>query len=173
MEPLDSPFDLPRVPDEFLAQPHGSGVLEVCTSGLDDRHEFLGLVLQGRLKMGHCGKEAVVNGAQGGDVYRGRNYVIGGLADVHVVIWMHGIARTTLASKHLDRAIGDHLVGVHVRRGARSGLEDIHDKLVVMHTVGYLCRCLTYGVCKVLVEQSQIGVHLRRCELDLAYSPNE
>ena len=90
-----------------------------------------------------------------------------------MVVRVDGVTGAAFAAEHLDCAVGDHLVGVHVGRGAGAGLEDVDDELVVVPAVGYLGRGLADGVGEVLVEQTEIGVDLGRRELDLADSANE
>ena len=173
LKPLDTTLDLSGIADELLAQPNGCRVLEMRPTGLDHRHELITLVLQCGFEVGHRGEEAVVDGAQGRDVNRSGDHVVGGLPDVHVVVRVHGITGTAVASQHFDSAIGDHLVCVHIGRCAGTGLEDIDNELVVVPAVCDLRCRLTDGVGKVLVEQSEIGVDLGRRELDLADSLNE
>ena len=66
-----------------------------------------------------------------GDVHRGRERVVGRLAPVDVVVRVHRRLRPTLAAGELDRAVGDHLVGVHVDLRARPGLEHDEREVVV------------------------------------------
>ena len=80
------------------------------------------------------------------------------LAHVDVVVRVHVLAR--------ERR--DHLVGVHVRRGARAGLEDV-DRELVVELAG---RDPVAGGGDPLgllrVEQPELGVHARRGGLDPA-----
>ena len=167
LEPLDSTLDLPRVAHELLPQPDGCRVLQMSPSGLDDRHELTALVPQRRIEVGHRGEKAVLNGAQGGNVNRRGDHVVGRLPDVHVIVRVDGVPRASLATQHLNRAVRYHLIGVHVCRGTGTRLEDIDHELVVVPALCNLCRRLADGVRKVLVEQSQIRVDLGRGQLDL------
>ncbi len=65
------------------------------------------------------------------DMHDRRETVIGGLAVVYVVVWVNRIFAPHHAAGKLDRAVGDHLIGVHVALGARTGLEDHERKLRV------------------------------------------
>ncbi len=63
-----------------------------------------------------------------GDVHGRRDDVVGRLAHVHVIV-RDGPA--VAAAARARGAIGDHLVGVHVGRGARAGLEHVDDEVRV------------------------------------------
>ena len=65
------------------------------------------------------------------DVHRGREGVVGGLRPVDVVVGVHGRLAAQHAAGHLDGAVGDHLVGVHVGLGARAGLPHAQREVVV------------------------------------------
>lgn len=46
------------------------------------------------------------------------------LDGLHGIVGVHGGLGAHGAARDLDGAVGDNLVGVHVRLGARTGLED-------------------------------------------------
>ena len=60
----------------------------------------------------------------------------------------------------------DHLVGVHVRRGAGAGLEDVDRELVVQLAGGDAVGGLGDPGCLVGVEQAELAVHARGGGLD-------
>ena len=92
----------------------------------------LAAVVQGR-------QQLLVDGQGHGHVDRRGKDVVGALAHVHVIVGMDGLrGGEAIAAAQLDGPIGDHLVDVHVGRGARAGLKDIHRKLVVEASVGHL-----------------------------------
>src|SRR5690349_23380504 len=55
---------------------------------------------------------------QRGQADGGRDHVVGGLRHVDVIVGMHRLVRAALPAQQLVRAIGEHLVTVHVVRGA-------------------------------------------------------
>ena len=61
---------------------------------------------------------------EGCEVHRRREHVVGALPHVHVVVGVHAL---DLAARH----IGDDLIGIHVGRRPRTGLEHVHRELVV------------------------------------------
>ena len=81
-----------------------------------------------------CHRRRYVNG--------GGNHVVGALLHVDVGIGMDGLFSAPFPGGDFIRPAGDHLVGVHVGRGARPGLENIdHElriKLPVNHILGGL-----------------------------------
>ena len=89
--------------------------------------------------------EMVNDSVEGGEMNGGGDDVITGLAAVDVVIGMHGFI-TAFAAEDFNRAIGDDLVGIHVRGSAGAGLENIHDKLVVPFAVNHFLRSVLDGL---------------------------
>ena len=114
--------DLRRVAAELLAQRDRHGVHQVGATGLDDVRELVRLGLQRRLQPLERRQQLRAHLAQRRQVHRRREHVVGGLAHVDVVVRVHAALGE----------VGDHLVRVHVRRGARAGLEDVDRELVVV-----------------------------------------
>ena len=86
------------------------------------------------------GRQQLLADAQGhGDVDRRGKNVVGALPHVHVIVGVDGLSvGEAIAAAKFDGPIGDHLVDVHVGRGAGAGLKDIDGKLVVEAAVGHL-----------------------------------
>ena len=80
------------------------------------------------------------------DVDGSRDHIVGALAHVDVIIGMHRIAQL------LGGEMGDHFIGIHVGAGARTGLEHINGKLIVMFAVGDLFRTLLDGGCDLSIK---------------------
>jgi hypothetical protein len=91
-------------------------------------------------------------------VHSRREHVVRGLAQVDVVVGVH-------APTGQGR---DHLVGVHVRRGARAGLEHVDRELVVVLSGRDRIRRRGDPLGQALVEQPQRRVHPRGGTLDPA-----
>ncbi len=87
-----------------------------------------------------------------------REDVVRRLAHVHVVVGVDALAGQR----------GDHLVGVHVRRGAGAGLEDVDRELVVQLAAGDAVGGGSDPVGLVAVEQAEVGVHVGGGALDPA-----
>src|ERR1700758_2636665 len=80
-----------------------------------------------------------------GNVDGGGNDVVAGLAAIDVVVRMNRFV-AAFAAEDFDGAIGDHFVGVHVGRGAGTGLENVHHELRVPFAVDHLLRRLLDGL---------------------------
>ena len=108
--------------------------------------------------MSSAGQQVVRRLVERGQVHGRREDVVRRLAHVHVVVRVDVVAG--------ERR--DHLVRVHVRRGARAGLEDVDRELVVE----LACGDAVGGGCDALglvgVEQAQLGVHAGGSGLDPA-----
>ena len=52
-----------------------------------------------------------------------------------MIVWITVLVFTFLVAHQLEGAVGDHLVGVHVRRRAGAALEDVELELVVQLAV--------------------------------------
>ena len=132
---------LPRPTADLLPQRQGRGIDQVRAADLEDLSPLVGLLgehpaalLQGR-------QQVLADAQRHRHVDRRGENIVGALAQVHVIVGMDGLAvGKAVAAAKLDGPVGDHLVGVHIGRGAGTGLEDIHRKLVVEAAVGHLAR---------------------------------
>ena len=62
--------------------------------------------------------------------------------------------------------LADHLVGVHVRRSAAAGLEDIHHELRIVRAFHHLIRGSLVCRGNARGQLAQIAVHLRSRSLN-------
>ncbi len=118
MDSINAPFHLSGIAAEFLAQRHGNSVLQVGPANFSHMGECFGLVIQTPMKPLHGGNQTVSHGAQGCHVNGRRNNVITGLTHVDVVVGMYGTLATLFPSEDLVGTTCDHLVGIHIGRGA-------------------------------------------------------
>ena len=124
----------------------------------DDVVVLLGLLVQGVTKLGNGRVKTLVDGCDDGDVHRGGEGVVGRLATVDVVVGVHGGLGPQLAAGQFDGAVADDLVGVHVRLGARAGLEDDQRELGVELAGNDLVSSLDDEVCHVARELTELLV---------------
>jgi hypothetical protein len=164
----DSALDLPGIAGEFLAQRQRSRVLEMGSPGLYDRVPGFGLRLQLAVDLVERGQQPLVDRARGGDVHRGREAVVRRLRLVDMVVGVDRRLAAAIAGQDLVGAARDHLVGVHVRLGARSGLPDDERKLVVVHAARDLARRLLDRLAQLGVERALAGIDPGRRLLDEA-----
>ena len=164
-EPLERRLDaglalahLRRIAAELLAERDGDGVHPVRAARLDDVGELLRLRLQRRREAVERRQQVVDDLVERGEVHGGGEDVVRALAHVDVVVRVHVLA--------CERR--DHLVGVHVRRGARAGLEDVDRKLVVELAVRDAVAGGGDALRLVGVEQAELAVHAGGGGLDPA-----
>mmetsp|Transcript_93860 Transcript_93860/g.223221 ORF Transcript_93860/g.223221 Transcript_93860/m.223221 type:complete len:233 (-) Transcript_93860:65-763(-) len=79
--------------------------------------------------------------------------VIGGLTLVHVVIGVAELVLALLLPEVLERAVRDHLVGVHVRGGASATLDHVHQEVPA-----HLCAPVLAQVGALGVDELVAGV---------------
>ena len=159
LDALNAQTDLCGVPTELLAQCHRHGVHEVRAPGLHQVLELHGLVGKCLLEAIERRQQRVCDLVECCQMHGRREHVVGTLPHVHVIVGVHAL---DLAAGDL----GDHLVGVHVGRCARTGLEHIHRELVVELALGHGHAGL--GDCggDTVVKQAELGVGASGTRLD-------
>ena len=78
-----------------------------------------------------------------------------------------------LVAENFERTVGDHLVGVHVGRGAGAPLDHVDDKLIVQLAGDDLVAGDDDGVGDFFIEQAQLLVGERGGLLDLGERPDQ
>ena len=152
-------LDGQTVGGELLAEADGDGILHVGAARLHDAIEIFGF-------SGESSRKCVKDGIEGfeiqqrGEAHAGWKDVIGRLAIVDVVVRMNVGVIAKICSQDLVRAIGDHLVRVHVEADASACLEDIDDELRVPFAVDDLLCRLNNGVGTPIVDQAELAVRL-------------
>ena len=130
---------LPGHAADLLAEGQRRGVDEVRAADLEHLFPFLGLGRQGRAALVQGRNEPLPDRHGHRHVDRGGEHVVGALAHVHVVVGMDRLLGVeAVAAGQFDRPVGDHLVDVHVGRGARAGLINVQRELVVELAGGHL-----------------------------------
>ena len=114
------------------------------------------LAAKRRLELLQRGQQRVRRLVERGEVDRAREDVVRRLPHVHVVVRVRAVAG--------ERR--DDLVGVHVRRRARAGLEDVDRELRVVLARGDLVARGGDPLGQLGVEQPELGVHARGRALD-------
>ncbi len=150
--------DLRRVAAELLAERDRDGVHQMCAAGLDDVAELVGLAPQSGGKLVEGRQQVARDLLERGQVDRRREDVVRGLAEVDVIV------RVGLVTGE----VGHHLVRVHVRGGARAGLEDVDGELVVVLAGGDRVAGRGDALRDVGVEQVELGVGPSRGRLQPA-----
>ena len=159
LHPLGAQSHLRDIAREFLAEGDGRRVLQVGPADLDDGGERLGLRLERVVQVLQGGQQPVVDLARDRDVHRRGEHVVGGLAAIDVIVGVDRRLAAPLSAEQLVGQAGDHLVGVHVRLGARPRLPDHEGKFLVVLTGHHLGGGGGDGLGHLRVEGAEILVH--------------
>ena len=122
---------------------------------LDDVRECAAAILDRVQQALEGGNEAAVDLFGRGDVHDRREGVVGALAAIDVIVGMDRVLGAKRPAQDLDRPVGDHLVGVHVGLGSRTGLPDHQREVVVEASFDDLVGGPDDGVGDARVELSQ------------------
>ncbi len=115
---------------ELLAERHGYGVLVFGASHLEDMGELLLLRLKSRLELTQR-SQGVLNREVDGQLDCGGVGIVGGLGTVDVVVRVQELVFPLVVPQHLQRPVGDHLVGVHVGGGPGPTLDHVDDEMLM------------------------------------------
>jgi hypothetical protein len=75
-----------------------------------------------------------------------------------VIVGVHRLLASDFAPHNLDGSIADDFVGIHVRRRATTGLEDVDDKLIVVIALHHFPGGLLDGVSPIRIELAHLLV---------------
>ncbi len=114
---------------ELGAQGHRDRVLQVGAAHLEHPVELPGLGEKGLLQLAQR-LHVALQAEDQAEVEGRRVHVVGGLPEVHVVVGIDVLVLALLVAETLEGEIGDHLVGVHVGRGAGATLDEVRHELV-------------------------------------------
>ena len=159
LEPLDPASHDGRVAAELLAERHRGGVHQVRAAGLHEVVELGGLGLQRRRELFQRRHQVAGRRHRRGDMDRGRERVVAGLAGVDLVVGVD-------VDPGLRGESGEHLVHVHVGRGAGAGLEDVDRERVDVLTLHDRGRGVTDRLCLLGCEDLELLVGGRGRSLD-------
>ena len=143
-QPRQAMLDLAGVAAEFLAEPDGRGVLQMGAANFEHVVKFLRLALQRLLQSGQRRDQPPFHRLQRGQMDGRGNDVVARLPAVDVVVGMNQFF-AAFAAEQLDGPVGDHLIGVHVGRGAGAGLKNVQHKFPVPLSLRHLLGGLGDG----------------------------
>jgi hypothetical protein len=168
----DAVFDLLGVAGKFLAQRQRCGVLGVGAPDLDDGSPGLGFVVERIAQLLQRRDQPVHDLFRRRDMHRRGIGIVRRLAHVDVIVGMDRLFRAQLAAEHLDRAVRNHLVGVHVGLRARAGLPHDEGEMVVKLAFQHLLRRRHNRFADRRVELAEVHIGFGRGALDDAERPD-
>ena len=125
-------LDLRRPAGEFLAERDRRRVLEMRAADLDQIGEVGALGFQRVAEARQRRNQAAMDRQRGGNVHRAGKQIVRRLSEIDVVV---GMDRRLVAASSAERfvgEVGDHLVHIHVRLRARTGLPDFEREFAVV-----------------------------------------
>src|SRR5439155_1600938 len=84
------------------------------------------------------------------------------LRQVDVIQRMQMLVLASLVAEALERAVADHLIGIHVARGARAALDDVDDELLVQLSLADFLAGEADRDRTLVVDQAELAVGDRR-----------
>ena len=139
LDPLNTGGNLPGITAKLLAQRHRHRIHQVSAARLHHMLPLLGLRSQRIMQHLQRWNEHGHGSLGGGNVGGGRERIVRRLAHIHMIV---GVYLNTIGLS--DRR--NDLIGVHVRRRARTSLEHINGELGIMLTVRDLLRGRNNGI---------------------------
>lgn len=152
---------------ELLTKGERHRVHQMRATGLDDLIKRFGALVDGLAQMLERRLQMFLHRQQCRHANGGGDHIVGTLAQIDVVVGMHRILAGTRGQG------GNHLIGIHVGRGARTGLVHIDGKLRIEAALGHLQCSGLHGLADRLRQQSKLGVDAGCRGLDQAQRANE
>ena len=147
---------------KFLPQRQRRRILRVGTPDLDDIVPSVGLILKIGPHRFESGQKAVRHHPRRRDVKRAGEGVVRGLAHIDVIVGMDRRLVAARAAQSFAGDIRDHLVRVHVRLRARSGLPHGEGELRVQLACGHGLRRILDRIGEHRVEHTELAIGARR-----------
>ena len=173
LDPLHAVRNLRRVAAELLAEGQRCRVLQMGAADLENVLERLCLVLQRLIELRQRWVEPVGELERRRDMHGGREGIVGGLAEIDVIVGMDRVLGAELAAEELACPVGDHLVQIHVRLRARAGLPHEQREMRIVPAFDHLVGCRHDSLGQALVDQSELDIGESRGLLDHRQSPDQ
>ena len=116
--------------------------------------------------MGERGIEQIRDLKRGGDMHGGREAIVRRLAQIDMIVGMNRRFRAARRAQHLVRAVGDHLVDIHVGLGAGAGLPDHEREMLVELAVDHLLRGGDDRLGAARIERAELEIGFGRGAFD-------
>ena len=116
---------------------------------LDYVFEFFGFFFQRGGEFIQSRQQHIARGHGGGDMHGGGEGIIRGLTHIAMVIGVNGRFGADLAAQNLDRAVRDHLIGIHIRLRARTCLPHDQREMLIQLAINNLLRGGDHRICQL------------------------
>ena len=146
--------------------------MQLRAPDLDDAGEFLFLGLKRGLQRGN-GFLQPVQSVDRGNLQCRREDVVGRLVQIDVMQRMHPLILAAPPTEDFLGAVGNHLVDVHVERGAGAALQGIDDHRLAVPPVSQFFTCLADGLRQPGIEIAQRRIGPGTGQLDLRHAANQ
>jgi hypothetical protein len=157
---------------EFLAECHRHRVLQLRAANLHDVREFPAFVAKRLLEQFQL-RQQPFDGETEADLERRGISVVGALAAIDVIVGVELLVAALRVAGQFLPAIGDHLVDVHVGRGAGPALHDVHHELIVQLPILDLLAGAVDQISLFLFEHPDLGVGARGGLLDTGVAEDQ
>ncbi len=168
VHPRHAQLHLPRVALEFLPQPHGRRIHQVRAADLQHVPERPPLARQRGVQRPQRRPQPPPQLHRHGHMHRRGKGVVGGLAQVHVVIRVHRFPGPHRPPRHLGHPVGDHLIHIHVRARPGPRLVNVQHEVPVQRPRRHLRRRRGDPPRLLHWQQPQLRIRLRTRRLDVA-----
>ncbi len=135
-------------------------------AGLDDTVVRGRLGGQGVAQLANRGQQAPDHLLGDRDMHRCREGVVRRLTTIHMIVRMHRLLAAEFPTGQFDRAIRYHFVRIHVRLGARAGLEHHQRKVLIELAVNDFLRRPLDQAGHIRRQFAQLGVGARRGQFE-------
>ena len=145
---------------ELLAERHRHRILQLRASHFQNVLELLRLCFESAPQNGHRVDADARMPNYSRDFQRRGIDIVGALANVDMFIGCRYGVFAFLRPQEFERAVGDHLVGIHVGRRPGAALNDVDHKLIMQLAFQQFRAGADDGVATRRVEQTQLMIRL-------------
>ena len=159
----------PCISRKFLPETDGNSILQMCAPHLHHMVKLPGFFLQRvlqRLQTYACRTE---ESARRHSPRRGK-YIVGGLAQIYMVVGTHECIITLFPAQKLDCAIGNDFIRIHIQRRPRSALYWVNNELVVQPPTQYFITGSRDGLRPLFIQLPRCKIRQRRCLFNLHHA---
>ena len=140
---------------------------------LEDVLERLRFVFQRLIQAGKSRVQPVGDLLGRGDMHGCGERVVGRLAEIDMIVGVDRALRANGAAEHFARAVGDHLVQIHVGLGAGAGLPHDQREMAIERAGDHLVGRRGDRLRQALVDQAEFEIGQCCSFLDHGHGPDQ